>query len=98
MEGNDLEIKQVKLSVRVESIESLQKDNYIFKKDMAAHIKDSDALWNEASGGQTPWEQIITWALIGIKLTNRSSSSVMDRKTPNTDVEEREGGGWKDIR
>ena len=25
-------------------------------------------LWNEASGGQTPWEQIITWALIGLSL------------------------------
>ena len=59
---------QVKLSVRVDSIESLQKDNDKFKEDMAAHIKDSDALWNEASGGQTPWEQIITWALIGLSL------------------------------
>ena len=64
LEGDDLEIRQVKLSVRVDSIESLQKDNDKFKEDMAAHIKDSDALWNEASGGQTPWEQIITWALI----------------------------------
>ena len=50
LEGNNLEIKQVKLSVRVDSIGSLQKDNDKFKEDMAAHIKDSDALWNEASG------------------------------------------------
>ena len=68
MEGDDLEIKQIKLAVRVDSIESLQKDNDKFKEDMAAHIKDSDALWNEDSGVQTPWEQIITWAMIGLSL------------------------------
>ena len=33
--GSDLEIKQVKLAERVESIESLQKDNEKFKKAMA---------------------------------------------------------------
>ena len=65
---------------------------------MAAHIKDSDALWNEASGGQTPWEQIITWVLIGLSLLLGSGSSVVDRKTPDTDVEERKGSGWKKTR
>ena len=50
-------------------MEELQKGNDQFKQDMAAHIKDSDELWNEAQGGQTPWEQIITWSLIGLSLT-----------------------------
>ena len=35
---------------------------------MADHIEISDSLWKESSGGQTPWEQIITWALIGLSL------------------------------
>ena len=30
-----------------------------------------------------------------IKLTIRSGSSVMDRETPDTDVEERKGSEWK---
>ena len=68
LKGSDLEIKQVKLAERVESIESLQKDNEKFKKAMADHIEISDSLWKESSGGQTPWEQIITWALIGLSL------------------------------
>ena len=33
-----------------------------------------------------------------IKLTVRSGSSVMDGKTPDTDVEERKGRGWKETR
>ena len=68
LKGSDLAIKQVKLAERVESIESLQKDNEKFKKAMADHIEISDSLWKESSGGQTPWEQIITWALIGLSL------------------------------
>ena len=66
--SNDLKIQQIKMHERVLSLEELQKGNDQFKQDMAAHIKDSDELWNEAQGGQTPWEQIITWSLIGLSL------------------------------
>ena len=33
-----------------------------------------------------------------IKFTIRSGSSVLDRKTPDTGVEERKGSGWKETR
>ena len=67
--SEDLKIQQIKMHERMLSLEELQKGNDQFKQDMAAHIKDSDELWNEAQGGQTPWEQIITWSLIGLSLT-----------------------------
>jgi hypothetical protein len=72
----DPEILATRISLPLENItdidkmnlETLLQNNAKWGNDIRQQIQTSQSLWDSVSGGQTPTEQIVTWALLTLSL------------------------------
>jgi len=60
----ELKISQI-VSNNTGKLEKLHEMNAKMKESIVDQIKISDRLWAEASGGQSPWDQIVSWSIQG---------------------------------